>query len=111
MLTKCWKKSAVLFFISCFTVSVIPSVNTFDSSNDFMVLVISFISSFEINKVNPFPTLTAPFPLIFHSNLFIAFEAKLIINPGELYLAIGIATFVSAFLPKLPNQEPKDPPD
>ena len=27
--------------------------------------IISFISSFEINTANPFPVLTAPFPLIF----------------------------------------------
>ena len=43
------------FFVSCFTVSVTPSINTPESSNDFMVLIISFISSLEINKVNPFP--------------------------------------------------------
>ena len=28
------------FSISCFTVSVMPSVNTLESSNDFMILVI-----------------------------------------------------------------------
>ena len=76
-----------------------------------MILIISFISSFEINKVNPFPAPTALFPLIFLSNLFIAFEVKLLTNPGKLSLAKGIAIFVSAFFPKLPNQEPKDPPD
>ena len=31
-------------------------------------------------------------------------------KPGKLSLAKGIAIFVSAFFPKLPNQEPKDPP-
>ena len=92
------------FFISFFTVSVIASIYTFESSNDFMILVISFISSFEINEVNPFP-------LIFLSNLFTAFEAKLLTNPGKLSLARGITIFVSAFFPKLPNQEPKGPPD
>ena len=46
-----------------------------------------------MNKVNPFPVLTAPFPLIFLSNLFIAFEAKLLTNPGKLSLAKGIARF------------------
>ena len=99
------------FFISCFTVSVTPSVNTTKFSNDFVILIISFISSFKINKVNHFPPLTAPFPLTFFSNLFIAFEVKLFTNLGKLALAKGIAIFVSAFLPKLPNQEPKDPPD
>ena len=87
----------LVFFISCFTVSVIPSINTFESSNDFMILIISFISSFEISKVNPFPALTAPFPLIFLSNLFIAFEAKLLTNPGQLSLAKGIARCVITF--------------
>ena len=57
-----------------------PSINTFESSNDFMILIIPFISSFEINKVNPFPALTAPFPLIVPSNLFIAFDVKLLSN-------------------------------
>ena len=32
-------------------------------------------------------------------------------NPGKLSLAKGIETVFSAFFPKLPNQEPKDPPD
>ena len=76
-----------------------------------MILIISFISSFEINKVNPFLALTAPFPLIFHSNLFIAFEVKLLTNPGKLFLVKRIAKFASEFFPKLANQEPKDPPD
>ena len=58
-----------------------------------------------------FPTLAAPFPLIFVSNLFIAIEVKLLTNPGKLSLATGIATFVSAVFPELANQEPIDPPD
>ena len=63
-----------------------------------MILIVSFISSFEINRVNPFPTLTAPFPLIFLSNLFISFEVKLLTYPDKLSLAKGIAIFVSAFV-------------
>ena len=66
------------FCISCFTVSLTPSINTHESSNYFMILIISYISSFKINKVNPFPALTARFPFIFLSNLFIAFEFKLL---------------------------------
>ena len=62
-----------------------------------MIFVISFISSFEINKVNLLPAIAASFPLIFLSNSFIAFEVKLFTNPGKLSLAKGIATFVSAF--------------
>ena len=99
------------FFTSCFTVSVTSSINTPESSNDFIILIISFIFSFKINKVNPFPTLTTPFPFIFLSNIFIAFEVKLLTNPGKLYLAKGIAIYVSTFFPRLPNKDPKDPPD
>ena len=60
-----------------------------------MILIVSLISSFEINRVNPFPTLTAPFPLIFLSNLLIAFEVKLLTYPDKLSLAKGISIFVS----------------
>ena len=55
-----------------------------DFSNDFMVLII-FISSFEINNASPFLALIAPFSLIFLSNLFMAFEVKLITNRGAYY--------------------------
>ena len=96
-----------LFFISCCTVSVTPSSNTPKSSNDFMILII-FISSFKIYKVNPFPALAAPFPFIFLSNVFIAVKVKLLTNPNQLSLAKGIATFVSAFFPILANQELKE---
>ena len=84
------------YFISCFTVSVTSSYNTPKSSNDFMISVISFKYSFELNKVSPLLTLTAPFPLIFLSNLFIAFEVKLLTNLCKLSLAKVIATLVSA---------------
>ena len=50
---------------------------------------------------------TAYFPLIFVSNLFITFEIKLISNWGKLSLAKGIVTLVSASLPKLASQKPK----
>ena len=75
--------------------------------------MISFLSSFKVNKVNPFPTLTAPFPLIFLSNLYIVFEVKLLTNPGKCKVSLTkvIAMFFSAFFLKLPNQEPKNPPD
>ena len=55
--------------------------------------------------------MTAPFPLIFLSNLFIVFEAKLLTDQGKLSSAKETAPFCSVLLPKLPNQEPKDPPD
>ena len=94
-----------------FTVSVTPSVKTPEPSYDFMDLMLSFISSFEINKVNRFPALADRFPLVFHSDLFIKFEVKLLTNPDELSITKGIAMFVIAFFPKLPDQKPKDPPD
>ena len=64
------------------------------------------MSSFETNKVSPFPALAARFLLTSLSNLFIAYEVKLVTNPGKLSLAKGIAKFISAFFAKLPNQEP-----
>ena len=91
VLTKLQEISLLVFLFHAFTVSVTPLINTPDSSKNFMILIISFLSSFEINKVNAFRSLTAPFPLIFLSNLFIAFEAKLLTNPDKLSLAKGIA--------------------
>ena len=77
----------------------------FEFSNGFMILIVSLMSLFEINKVNTFPALTAPFSLIFLLNLFIVFEAKLLTNPGKLSLAKGIAIFVGTLFPILPKQE------
>ena len=62
-----------------------------------ILLIISFISSFEINKVNPFLALTGPFSLISLLNLFIAFEVKVITNPDKLSPAKRITIFGSAF--------------
>ena len=97
------------FFISCFTTLVTPSINTSESSNNLTVLIISSVSLFGMNKVNPSPTFAAPFPLILLLNLFIAFEtafeAILLINPGKLFLAKGIYKSVTTSLPNLSNQE------
>ena len=76
-----------------------------------MILIISFISSCEINKINPFSALTAPFPFIFLSDIFITLEFKFLTNPDKLSLAKGIAIFVSTVFPKLPDQKPKHLPD
>ena len=76
-----------------------------------MILIITFIYLIEINKVNYFPALTALFSLTFLSNLFIAFEAKLLINRNKQSLAKKIAIFVNDLFAKLPHPEPKDPPD
>ena len=100
------------FFISCFTVLVTPSINTPKPLNDFMILIISFISSFEMNKANPFPVLTARFPLILLSKVFMAFEAAfetaLLTDPDNLSLAKEEAKYVTTFLRNLSKQEPKN---
>ena len=44
VLTKLHEIRLVVFFISCFTVSVTPSTNTPEFSDDFMILIISFKS-------------------------------------------------------------------
>ena len=59
------RNSPACSYILHFAVSVGQSINPPESPNDFTILIKSFISSFEINKVNPFPVLTARFPFIF----------------------------------------------
>ena len=88
------------FSISYFTASVTLSINI--SSNDFMILKISFIPSLKINEVNPFPALTAILKKIFFffQNFLIAFEAKLHTNPVKLSLDKGISRSVNAFFPR-----------
>ena len=39
------------FFISCFIVSVTPSINTPESSNDSTILIISFVSSLMMSSI------------------------------------------------------------
>ena len=65
------------FFIYCFTASVTQSINTSEYFNDFTILIILSKSSFEINKVNPFPALTALFPLSFKVILHLKLHLKL----------------------------------
>ena len=84
------------------TVSVILSINKFESSNTLMILIISFISSFKKKKKKSFSCSESSFSTYFSFKF---------ISPGKLSLAKGIAIFVSTFLVKLANQEPKDPPD
>ena len=52
-------------FISFFTVSLTPSINSPEFYGDFMILIISSISAFEVTQVVPFPALTTPQPRIF----------------------------------------------
>ena len=89
--------SSCLFYFMFYCFTVTPSTNTPKFSQSFMILIISFICSFQTNKVNPFSTLTTPSRLVFLSNLFIALEVKLLTDPSKLFIAKEIATFVSTF--------------
>ena len=51
-----------LFFILSFTLSVTPLIKTLESSNDFIILLISF----EINKVNLLPCSNSSFSAHFY---------------------------------------------
>ena len=62
-------------------------------------MTFDFNNIIHIFILNPFPAQTAPFAL------------KLPPNPRKSSLSKGIAIFVSDFLSKLCNQEPKDPLD
>ena len=53
-----------------------------------------------MDTVNPSPALTAPFPLIFLSNLFVAPKVKLLTNPDKLSLAKGLTIIVCPFFLK-----------
>ena len=68
-----------------------------------------------MNKVNPFPALTAPCPLTFLSKLSNAEKVALVAKLRGAFLAKGIARFDKAFLLKLlitlPNVSPRNPPD
>ena len=56
---------------------------------DFMISIISSISSLEIYKVNSFPAPAASFQLIFRLNLFIAFEFEWLTKPRKLSFGKG----------------------
>ena len=106
------------FFYSCFTVLVTPSINTPESCIYLMILIKSFLTSFEIYKVNPLSVVTSPFSLIVLPSLSItfevAFESNLLTNQSILYLAIGITRSVITslpILPKLPNISRRNPLD
>ena len=100
--------SSVGWIIS--NVSVAPSVNIPYSSIHFTILIISFISSFEMNKINSFSALTTPFRYIFLSNLSNTDEVALVSNLGKISLAQGTRSY-NVFLPKLPNVLPENPSD
>ena len=73
------------FFIPCFTVSVAPLIHTPDFSGESMILIMSVMSSFEMNKLSPFPAITAPCPLIFLSNLSNTDEVALVANLNKTF--------------------------
>ena len=104
------KEICLFVFCFTFTVSVTPGFNAPRTFNNLMILVISFISSFQINIVNAFPALAASFLLIIFLNFFLVFEVKSLTNPDKLSLDKRIAIFLSVLFPKLTNQGPKDPP-
>ena len=101
------------FFDSCFTISVAPSINRPESSGHFTILIISSISSYEMNNVNPFPALTAPYPLVFLSNLFNTGDDPLVANSDKISFAKRTSRPNNAFLSKLliilPNALPRNP--
>ena len=57
-----------------------------------------------MNKVNLFPAPTAPFSLIIFQICLLHLKLNCLLIQVKLSLAKGIAIFVSAFFPKLPNQ-------
>ena len=59
----------------CDTASVAPPIYIRDFSNDCTILAKSFISSFEISKLNPICAFFAPCQFISLSILFTSFEA------------------------------------
>ena len=64
-----------------------------------------------MNKFNPFPALTTPFPLIFLSSLSISDEVALVANLGKTYLVKYTTIYNNTFLPKSPNILPRNPLD
>lgn len=54
-------------------------------------------------KVNPFPALATPLPLISFSNLYNTDEVALVTNLGKTSLAKRATQSNNIFLPKLPN--------
>ena len=66
-----------------------------------MTLIISSISSFEINKLNTLPALTKVLPLIFLSNLSIPDEVALVANLGKTSLAKGTTRSNNTFFAEI----------
>ena len=64
-----------------------------------------------MNKMNPFPALTATQTLIFLSNLSNIDKVNLVANLGKTSLAKGTVRFISASLPILPIALLRNPPE
>ena len=77
-----------------------------------MILIILSISSFEINKSNPFPAYTVTLPrIVFLSKLYITDEIDLAANCGKILLVKETVCFISVFLPNLPMIITRNPLD
>ena len=68
--------------------------------SDFMILVVSSISSFEMNKVNPVSALTAHHLLIFLSTFSVTEEGALVANLDKTFLTKRTVRSISDFLHK-----------
>ena len=98
-------------FISCFIVSLIPSINTPKFSSDFTILIVSSIFSFEMAKVIAFPALYDSSPTLFlWIPPSIAEADTIVANSTSTFLAEGTAAFISG-LTNLPKKALSNPPD
>ena len=100
-----------LSFTSCSAVSVASSINRTDFSIDSTILIMSYISSFQVNIVDPFPALTAPFPLIYLSYISNIDKIAFVANVGKKCLPKRITRSNNTFLPKLTNVLLRNLPD
>ena len=64
MLIQQQKTNLLVFLSNVFNFLVTTSINKTESSSDFIILIVSFITSFKINKVNHFLAFRAPVRLI-----------------------------------------------
>ena len=84
-------------FISCFSVSVAISIIRPDFSSDLTILIISSLSSFEMNKENLLPALTTPHPVF--SSLSKTEKDALVAYLGKMPLAKRRLRSINVFFP------------
>ena len=90
-----------------FYASLTPSIKIPESSSDFMILIISSTSSFEMANAVPFPALTTPFP---HIAPYIVDADAIVANSGRKVLAKGTPTLINGPT-NLPNNTPRNLPN